>query len=71
LTEDLSRKLEESRRELDVRNQNVLAIQRNYDGLSAMLKKEKDLGVENKRKVSALTDENAKLNDENRHLTRR
>ena len=71
LVEDLSRKIEEQRRELESRNQNLMAIQRNFDGLNSILKKEKDLGGENKKRVLSLTEENNKLSEENRLLLRR
>lgn len=48
-----------------------MAIQRNFEGLSSMLKKEKDLGSDNKKKVMTLTEENTKLAEENRLLLRR
>ena len=67
----MAKKLDDQKRELDQKNQTLMAVQRNFEGLSSLLKKEKDLGSDNKKKVMTLTEENSKLAEENRMLVRR
>lgn len=71
MVEELAKKIEEQRKEIESRNQTLMAIQRNFEGLSTMLKKEKELGAENKKRIIAVTEDNNKLAEDNRVLTKR
>ena len=65
------KKVDDQRKELDQKTHTIMAIQRNFEGLSVMLKKEKEMSIENKRKVGSLTEENAKLAEEKAGLYKR
>jgi len=71
LVEELVRKIEEQRKEIENRSQNIMQIQRNFESLSLIAKKEKEENLENRKKLGILTEENNLLREENRVLVKR
>ena len=67
----MTSKLEEQRREIDHRNQTLMAIQRNFESLSLLCKTEKAENNENKKIIAKLKDENIELLNQMGHSSKR
>ena len=66
LLNELVAKIEEQRLDIEKRNQNLYAIQRNFESLSVLCKNEKAENIENKKIINQLREENNDLTTKHR-----
>jgi chromosome segregation ATPase len=61
LLDELSKKIEEQKREIEQRNTTLMAIQRNFESLSVLCKNEKNANMELNRQLASLKEDNLKF----------
>lgn len=66
LLDELVAKIEEQRLDIEKRNQNLYAIQRNFESLSILCKNEKAQNLENAKIINQLREENNDLTTKHR-----
>lgn len=64
--DELVAKIDEQRQEIEKRNQNLFAIQRNFESLSLLCKNEKTENNENRKVIAQLREENNDLTTKHR-----